>query len=307
MNNPTIVVTAADIHADAVVLLADYRLVYADVRADEVQLAQLCAHEQPVALLVRYGRISERVIAAAPALRVIAKHGVGTDNIDKAAAAARGIPVLAALGSNSQAVAEHAVALMLGCARKLPWLDARMRGGHWDKDGYAGLELCGSTLGLIGVGSIGRRVAQVAAAFGQQVVVYDPYIKPHDLPAGATPVDLDSLLQRADVVSLHCPLTPDTRSLLDRRRLALLKPGAIVVNTARAELIDEDALLEALHANRISAGLDCFIDEPQRPDAPLLRAPNVLLTPHIGGTTGASFRAMGVGAARHIVDALCLP
>jgi D-3-phosphoglycerate dehydrogenase / 2-oxoglutarate reductase len=299
----TIVITAARLHADAAAMLADYRLIYADVHADEVELAKLCAREQPVALLVRYGRISENVIAAAaPALRVIAKHGVGVDNIDKAAASARGIPLLAALGSNSQAVAEHTIALMLACARRVPWLDARMRAGHWDKEDYVGLELRGSTLGLIGLGEIGRRVARIASALGQNVLVHDPYANLAE--SGANASRLKDLLERSDVVSLHCPLTSETRSLLDSRRLALLKPGAIVINTARAELIDENALHDALRAGRLSAGLDCFLDEPPRPDSPLLGAPNVVLTPHIGGTTMAAFRAMGVGAARHILDVL---
>jgi D-3-phosphoglycerate dehydrogenase / 2-oxoglutarate reductase len=145
-------------------------------------------------------------------------------------------------------------------------------------------------------------VARIASALGQRVIVHDPYAKLDGVPA--SPVGLDGLLEGSDVVSLHCPLTPDTRSLLNRERLALLKPGAIVINTARAELIDEQALLEALYAGRLSAGIDCFVDEPPRPDEPLLRTPNVVLTPHIGGTTAAALQAMGVGAARHILDAL---
>lgn len=299
---PTVVVTAASIHPDAVEMLDGFRLVYADVRADESQLAALCAVEQPVALLVRYGRISERVIGASNRLRVIAKHGVGIDNIDKAAAATRNIPVLAALGSNSQAVAEHTVALMMACARRVPWLDSRMKAGHWDKEAYAGLELAGSTLGLIGVGAIGRKVASVAMALGQNVRVFDPFAKPSDLPAAVALCGLEDLLRSADVISLHCPLTSDTYSLLNKERLSLLKAGAIVINTARAELIDETALLEALHAGRICAGLDCFIEEPPAADSAIVTAPNVVLTPHIGGTTTSSFRAMGVGAAKHIVD-----
>jgi D-3-phosphoglycerate dehydrogenase / 2-oxoglutarate reductase len=301
----TIIVTATSIHPGAVALLADYNLIYADVRASEDDLERLCFQESPVAILVRYGRISERVIAAAlPNLRVIAKHGVGIDNIDKAAATARGIPVRAALGSNSQSVAEHTVALMLACARRVPWLDGRMRDGHWDKDAYAGLELEGTTLGLIGLGAIGSRVARIGAALGQRVLVYDPFANLDGLQLEAA--NLDELLRQSDVISLHCPLTSGTRSLLDRNRLALLKRGAIVINTARAELIDEQALLEALNAGTLCAGIDCFIDEPLRPDSPWLAAPNVVLTPHIGGTTSAALRAMGVGAAQHIIDALAL-
>jgi D-3-phosphoglycerate dehydrogenase len=237
-------------------------------------------------------------------LRVIAKHGVGTDNIDKAAAARLGIPVTAALGSNSQAVAEHTLGLMFACARQVAWLDARMRQGHWDKDHYAGIELSGATLGLIGAGAIGRRVADVALALGMQVVVHDPYAVPGSLPAGVRMVALDTLLSEAHVVSLHCPLTPETRHLLDAQRLARLQDQAIVINTARSGLFDEDALLAELQARRLHAGIDCFQDEPLGPDSPWLTAPNTLLTPHVGGTTTRAFRQMGVMAAESILSHL---
>lgn len=304
-STPTIVVTAASLHPDAVAMLAGFHLCHADVRATEAELAALCAQVRPVALLVRYGQISARVIrAAGPTLRVIAKHGVGTDNIDRQAATEAGIPVLAALGSNSQAVAEHTIALMLACARQVPWLDTRMRQGHWDKDEYAGLELEGATLGLVGAGAIGRRVGRIAAAIGMQLLVHDPHAPDELLPAGARRAGLESLLGQSDVVSLHCPLTPDTHHLLDARRLGLLPRGAIVINTARAELIDDTALRAALEAGHLRAGLDCHRHEPVPANEPLLQAPHLVVTPHIGGTTTAAFRAMGVGAARHILDTL---
>ena len=304
MSQNTIVVTAAHIHPDAAALLADYRVVYADVRAGEAALADLCRAEQPSALMVRYGHISERVVSASGKLKVIAKHGVGTDNIDKAAAARLGIPVTAALGSNSQAVAEHTLGLMFACARQVAWLDARMRQGHWDKDHYAGIELSGATLGLIGAGAIGRRVADVALALGMRVAVHDPYAAQGSLPAGVRLVALDALLSEAHVVSLHCPLTPETRHLLDAQRLARLQDQAIVINTARAGLFDEAALLAELHARRLHAGIDCFQDEPLGPDSPWLTAPNTILTPHIGGTTMTAFRQMGVMAAESILSHL---
>ena len=304
MSQDTIVVTAAGIHPDAAALLAGFRVVHADVRAGEAALADLCRAEEPAALMVRYGNISEQVIAASGKLKVIAKHGVGTDNIDKAAAARRGIPVTAALGSNSQAVAEQTLGLMFACARRTAWLDARMRAGHWDKDDYAGIELAGATLGLIGAGAIGRRVAQVALALGMQVVVFDPYAKSGSLPDGVRMVELEDLLALSSVVSLHCPLTAETRHLLDARRLALLRDQAIVVNTARAGLFDEAALLAQLHAGRLHAGIDCFQDEPLGPGSPWLTAPNTVLTPHIGGTTTTAFRQMGVMAAESILSHL---
>jgi D-3-phosphoglycerate dehydrogenase len=304
MSKEVIVVTAASIHPDAVEMLGSYRVVYADVRAGEEALAQLCAREQPSAIMVRYGNISDKVISASSKLRVIAKHGVGIDNIDQVAARKLGIPVTAALGSNSQAVAEQTLGLMFACARMTTWLDARMRQGHWDKDGYQGIELSGATLGLIGAGSIGRRVAEVALALGMNVLVSDPYAKPGSMPAAVQMCDLDRLIFESDVLSLHCPLTPDTRNLLSAERLARLKDQAIIINTARAGLIDDDALLRELHNRRLHAGIDCFEQEPLGPGSPWLAAPNCVLTPHIGGTTSKAFRQMGVMAAQSILGHL---
>lgn len=304
MSKATIVVTAASIHPDAAIMLGDYRVVYADVRAGEAALEKLCADEQPAAIMVRYGNISQKVISASSALRVIAKHGVGIDNIDQAAARQLGVPVTAALGSNSQAVAEQTLSLMFACSRMTCWLDARMRQGHWDKDGYQGIELSGATLGLIGAGSIGRRVAEVALALGMKVLVSDPFAKPGSMPAAVEMCDLERLITESEVLSLHCPLTPDTRNVLNADRLARLKNQAIVINTARAGLIDDEALLTHLHNRRLHAGIDCFQDEPLGPDSPWLQAPNCVLTPHIGGTTSKAFRQMGVMAAQSILDHL---
>jgi D-3-phosphoglycerate dehydrogenase len=301
MTQETVVVTAASIHADAVQMLGNYKVVFADVRAGEDALAELCQKEQPVGIMVRYGNISAKVISASKKLRIIAKHGVGTDNIDKQAAAALGIPVTAALGSNSQAVAEHTLGLMFACARMTSWLDARMRVGHWDKDNYLGIELAGATLGLIGAGSIGKRVAQVALALGMRVLIHDPYATKDSLPDGVELSDLEPLIRSSNVVSLHCPLNPDTRNLLDARRLAMLPDQCIVINTARAGLFDESALLHELHNGRLHAGIDCFQDEPLGNESPWLTAPNAILTPHIGGTTAMAFRQMGVMAAQSIL------
>mgnify|MGYP000075328757 FL=1 len=304
MTKETVIVTAASIHADAVEMLGNYNVVFADVRAGEDALADLCLKEQPVAIMVRYGNISKKVISASKKLRIIAKHGVGTDNIDKQAASDLSIPVTAALGSNSQAVAEHTLGLMFSCARKIGWLDARMREGHWDKDNYLGIELEGSTLGLIGAGSIGKRVAQVALALGMRVLIHDPYAKADSLPQGAELSELEPLIKKSNVVSLHCPLTPTTRNLLDAKRLAMLPDQCIVINTARAGLFDEEALLKELHAKRLHAGIDCFQDEPLGENSPWLSAPNTILTPHIGGTTENAFRQMGVMAAQSILEHL---
>lgn len=302
-----IVVTAPALHPDAAAALADYDLHYSDGHAREADLIALCQRVQPVALLVRYGEVSAAVIdAAGPGLRVIAKHGVGIDNIDSAAAQARDIPVIAALGSNSQAVAEHTIGLMLACARRITWLNTRVHDGHWDRDGYQGLELSGRTLGLVGIGSIGARVVPMARAIGMNVVAYDPHADPERLPNGVTLRPLDALVEEADVVSLHCPLTPDTRNLLNAERLARLRPNAIVINAARAGLIDEPALVEALRAGRLWAALDCFEDEPLPAGSLFHGVPNLILTPHVGGTTTSAYRAMGLGAANNILATLAM-
>ncbi|WP_309678707.1 NAD(P)-dependent oxidoreductase [Polaromonas sp.] len=304
MTNDTILITAPKVHAEATELLRDYRLVFTDALVTEDALVKLCITEKPVAILARYGLFNERVLAASPKLKVISRHGVGMDAIDKIAAARLGIAVEAAIGSNSQAVAEHAIGMMFACARKLAWLDHRMRQVHWDKDGYLGMELCGATLGIVGCGSIGRRVAEFGKAMGMNVLVCDPYLSASDLPAGVTQVDLDVVLRRSDIVSLHCPLNDETRGMLSAEKLNVLKAGTIVINTARAGLFDEHAMQSKLHEGRLSLGLDCFVDEPLRADSGWLTTPNSVLTPHVGGTTDGGMKGMGVGAARNILKHL---
>lgn len=212
MDKQTILITAPQIHADATDLLGDYRLVFTGTRLTEDELVALCHNEKPVAILARYGLFNERVLGASPNLKVISRHGVGMDAIDKPAAHRLGIAVEAAVGSNSQAVAEHAIGMMFACARKLAWLDSRMRQAHWDKEGYLGFELAGATLGVVGCGSIGARVVKFAKAIGMKVQVCDPYLAPDALPADVLCVDLDTLLGQCDVVSLHCPLNDETRA-----------------------------------------------------------------------------------------------
>ena len=301
MTAHTILITEATIHPDAAALLRDFRLVYTGADFTEDQLVALCAREQPVAILARYGMFNERVLAASPKLKIVARHGVGMDAVDQAAARRLGIAAVAATGSNSQAVAEHALGLMLACARRIPWLDQRMHAGAWDKAGYRGLELSGATLGIVGCGSIGGRVLRFAQAIGMRVLVCDPYIEASLLPEGAEPAGLDDLLARSDVVSLHCPLDDSTRGLLDARRLALLRRGAIVINTARAGLFDEAAMQQRLRSGDIQLGLDCFATEPLPADSPWLDTPGAVLTPHIGGTTNGGLRGMAVGAAENIL------
>jgi D-3-phosphoglycerate dehydrogenase len=260
----------------------------------------LCARHKPVAIIVRYGKVNARIMDAAENLQVISKHGSGIDVIDQVAAAARGIAVRAAVGANAAAVAEHAWALILACAKSVPQLDARMRAGHWDKSTHKSVELDGRTLGLVGLGAIGRRVAAIGTVFGMNVLAFDPYAK--EAPVGVKLVSLDELYAASDIVSLHCPLTAENRQMLNRDTLAQFKPGAILVNTARGGLVDEAALAEALANGQLrSAGLDSFDVEPMTNPHPFQQIPNAILSPHIGGVSDAAYVNMGRGAAANVL------
>ena len=220
-----------------------------------------------------------------PDLRLVANYGVGYDNVDVAACVERGIAVTNTPGVLDAAVAELTLALMLACRRELVASDrfvrdARWRTG-WSRPERLGHDLAGATLGLVGMGRIGSEVARRAEAFGMQVVH-------HRRSDGLT---LDELLRKSDVVSLHVPLTPETQGLLSRERLALLRDGATLVNTARGAIVDESALVDELVSGRISAGLDVFADEPRVPER-LLDLPNVVLTPHIASATVETRAAM---------------
>jgi D-3-phosphoglycerate dehydrogenase len=300
---PVFLVTGADLAAEALALLGDFEVVYAGAKPTEADLIALCRQHDPVAIIVRYGRVGAAVMDAAPGLRVISKHGSGTDTIDKVAAAARGIAVVAAAGANAAAVAEHALALLLACAKSVVALDARMHAGHWDKATHKSIELEGRTLGLIGLGAIGLRLARMADAMGMRVIGFDPFAK--NLPAQVEAVDLETIWRESDAISLHCPLTADNAGLVNARTLAACKPGVILVNTARGGLIDEAALLAALRSGQVgSAGLDSFAVEPMTAPHPFHGEPRITLSPHIGGVTADAYVKMGVGAARNALAVL---
>jgi D-3-phosphoglycerate dehydrogenase len=298
-----ILVTGADLADKAVDMLSSYEMVYAGKAPTEDDLVDLCRRHQPVAIIVRYGRITGRVIDAATRLRVISKHGSGTDTIDKDAAAKRGIAVKAAVGANAAAVAEHAWALIFACAKDVPALDRRMHEGHWDKASHKSLELQGRTLGLVGLGAIGARVATTGIALGMRVIAHDPYAAA--APAGVELLPLSEVIAGADVLSLHCPLTADNANMLNAATLATMRPGAILVNTARGGLIDEAALADALRSGALrAAGLDSFQVEPFAAGHPFTAIPNVILSPHIGGVTGDAYVGMGTAAAKNVLAVL---
>jgi len=303
VSKPVVLVTAADLAPQALALLQDFEVVYAGKTPTEDDIVALCGRYKPVAIIVRYGGVGVRAMDADPALRVISKHGSGTDTIDKAAAQARGVAVRAAAGANAAAVAEQALALLLACAKSVPKLNTRMHTGHWDKATHKSLELGGRTIGLVGLGAIGLRFARMAQAMEMRVLGFDPYARV--LPPGVEAVDLATLWRSSDVISFHCPLTDENRNMLDRATLAQCKPGVIVVNTARGGLIDEAALLEALHSGQVaSAGLDSFAMEPMGAGHPFQGEERIVLSPHIGGVTADAYVKMGVGAVENLLAVL---
>jgi D-3-phosphoglycerate dehydrogenase len=258
------------------------------------------------ALIVRSAtRVDQELIESAPSLRVIARAGTGVDNVDLAAATARGILVMNAPGANSVSVAEHAMALMLSLARALPTADASMKRGVWDKQSLTGAELKGKTLGLVGMGRVGREVAGRARAFGMQVVAHDPFISERIAQSlGVELLSLDALCERADYISLHVPATAETRGLFDADRLRRCRPGVRIVNTARGELIDEAALAEAVERGHVAgAGLDVFEKEPPL-DWRLTRLPQVIATPHIAASTREAQEQVGLETAAAVRDFL---
>ncbi|MDZ5456163.1 NAD(P)-dependent oxidoreductase [Azohydromonas lata] len=300
---PVFLITGADLAPQALALLGDYEVVYAGKTPTEADIVALCKQHDPVAIIVRYSKVGAAAMDAAPSLKVISKHGSGTDTIDKAAAAQRGIQVKAAVGANAAAVAEQALALLLACAKSVVQLNERMHAGHWDKATHKSVELAGRTVGLIGLGAIGLRFARMADAMGLRVLGFDPYAK--DLPDYVHSVDLETIWRESDALSLHCPLTSDNAKLINVNTLAQCKRGVIVINTARGGLIDEDALLQAVRDGQVhSAGLDSFAVEPMTAPHPFHGEPRILLSPHIGGVTSDAYVNMGVGAAKNALAVL---
>lgn len=261
------------------------------------------------AVLIRYGELTEAQVAAMPRLKVVSRHGVGCDNLPVAALAARGVPVTIVGPVNAVAVAEQVMAMLLALIKRIGPYDAAVRAGDWAiRDSLSVGELAGRKLMLLGFGRIGREVARRAAAFDMQVHVHDPYVQ-HDAirAAGCHPApDWRGALARMDALSLHLPLTPETRGLIGARELAAMKPTALVINAARGGLVDEAALHAALTGpmKRGGAGLDCFATEPPAPDLPLLALPNVVLSPHSAALSAETAQRMGEVAARNVIAGL---
>jgi D-3-phosphoglycerate dehydrogenase len=289
---------------------ADVMVVPADTPPEHLVDALASAE----AIVVRLpARITKEVIAGAPRLRVIAAAGAGVDNIDVAAATAAGVPVVNNVGIGPNPVAEHTVGLMLALARRIVMGDKRLRGEGWTcRDQLLGrdlgTELSGKAVAIVGFGFIGRRVAAMCtAAFGNRVLAFDPFLD--DGPFAAAKVErrrsLRELLPEADFVTIHAPLTDETRHVIGRAELAMMKPTAYLINCARGGLVDPDALYEALREHRIAgAGIDVFEPEPPPSANPLFGLDNVIVTPHLAGLSHETNRRLSMSAAEQVLQVL---
>ena len=278
-----------------------------DVRAglSPEQLLQIIPEYD--ALLVRSAtKVTAAVIQAGKLLRVIGRAGVGVDNIDVDAATQAGVIVVNAPTGNVVAAAEHTVAMLMALARNIPQADAHIRAGEWKRDRFIGVEVRDKVLGSIGLGRVAQEVVRRAQGLGMRVIGYDPYVTAEYANQwGVTLVDIDTLIEEADFITLHVPITPQTRNLIDRDRLARMKPTVRLINVARGGVVNEQALVEAVTNGRIAgAALDVFNNEPLEADSPLRQQPNIILTPHLGGSTVEAQEKVAEDVALQVLDVL---
>lgn len=250
-------------------------------------------------------KVTKEVIEAGRRLKIIGRAGAGLDNVDAEVAKARGIKILNTPEAPAEAVAELVIGFMLSWARHLPQADSSMKQGKWLKSELMGTELRGKTLGIIGTGKIGQRVGVLASAFGMKILAQDCVrYSEFVLKTGCEYADLDTVLKESDYLTIHVPLTPDTRHMISKRELSKMKPTAVLINTSRGEVVDESALVEALSSGRIAgACLDVYAREPPV-DSPLLKLPNVILTPHIGASTQEAQRQAAILISEKIKEAI---
>ncbi len=305
---PRIVVTSDSLAPEAEELLAarGAQVRYVPSKSAPDALKEAIAEAPTHAIVSRAMLLTGELMDAARTLKVISKYGVGVDNIDVAAAHARGIAVMRAYAANARSVSELALTMMLVLLKRVFALDASMREGRWEKNSTPGIELTCKHLGIVGCGAVGSDLAAISRAFAMPLTIYDPYIDDAAIPAGATrAVQLGDLLERSDIVSLHCPLTAETRGMIGAAAFERMKPSAILINAARGAVVDEPALIAALERGRIAgAGLDAFIDEPPDPGSALWRMPNVVATPHVGGSTREAMVRVAVQTVQNIFTVL---
>lgn len=303
----TIIVTGPGLASSATELLQQqgFNLVHTAPYSQEDELLQLVEQHQPVGIISRMGKITAQVIdAALPNLKVIAKHGVGVDNIDTQAAAERNVPVVVASGANAVSVAEHTIALMLTVTKQILPLDDSLRCGRWEKPGFSGYEVARKNLGLLGMGSIAQETARIAKGLNMTLFGYDPYaddalFEQFSVQRCAT---VEELLAHSQILSLHSPLTDETRQIINQDTIAKMPSGSYIVNTARGGLIDEQALVAAIESKHLAgAGLDTFAVEPPAADHPFFQQKNIVVTPHIAGVTNEGSTRVSESAAQGII------
>lgn len=251
-------------------------------------------------------RATGDIIQKASKLRVIGRAGVGVDNVDVDTATRRGVIVMNTPGGNTTSTAEHSIAMMLSLARKIPQAAASMKAGQWDKKSFMGVEFYGKTLGVLGLGRIGQEVVRRMKAFGMNVVGYDPFVSTERMQQlGVEPLNVDDICRRADMITIHTPLSPETKNLINADRLSLMKKTVLLVNCARGGIVDEPALADALKAKKIAgAALDVFDSEPIPGDHPLRGLDNAILTPHIAASTVEAQENVALQVAEQVIDLL---
>jgi len=301
-----LIVLGGDIHPDGKALLETEARVIVCAEEGEAAFAKVAAEADGILLRTRPA-CTESLMTACAKMRVIGRHGAGLDIVDIPAATRLGVAVVHAPGSNAQAVAEHALMLMLVCAKRTLLIDKSTRAGDWAARGGGNFELHGKTLGIVGVGHVGRRVAKFAGAIGMRVLAYDKYVPAAEVrQRGAEPVEsLEALLPQVDILTCHTPLTTETRGMINEKTLALMKQGAVYINTSRGPVQQEQALFEALTRGRLAAaGIDVFEEEPSHPDNPLFNLPNVVVSSHVAGVTNEARRQTSVQVAGEMLRVL---
>ena len=301
-----LVVIGGAIHPDGQALLEQHARVIVCNEEAEAPFVKVAAEADGILLRTRPAG-SESLVQSCPKLRVIGRHGAGLDIVDIPAATKHGVAVVHAPGGNAQAVAEHALMLMLVCVKRTLLVDKATRAGDWAARGGGNTELFGKTLGIVGVGNIGRRVATFAGAIGMRVLAYDKYVPADEVRRrGAEPVErLEALLPQVDILTCHTPLTAETRGMINDTTLGLMKKGAIYVNTSRGPVQQERAVFEALTRGHLAAaGIDVFEEEPSSTDNPLFNLPNVVVSSHVAGVTQEARRAISLQVAGEMLRVL---
>jgi len=269
------------------------------------ELKKICADYD--GWVIRSGtKITAELIEAAKKLKVIGRAGVGFENIDADAATKKGIVVMNTPGGNNVTTGEHTIALMMALARHIPQAVASLKGGQWERNKFVGVELCNKTIGVIGLGNVGRIVAQRAAALMMKVIGYDPFISGENIARmGVEPVGLEEIFTRSDFITVHVPLTPETQGLISREAFAKMKTGVRIINCARGGIVDENDLADAIKEGKVAgAALDVYVDEPPAADHPLLKMDQVITTPHLGASTDEAQLNVAIAVAEQMVDFL---